>query len=83
MAAMTSLQVFDRLIDYLIEKATPQEILAFELSPEDQEHVQELIFRNSADTITPEEKLELEKMAEFDLFVTVLKAKALKALKQS
>lgn len=83
MAAISHLSLYDKFLNYLVEKATPEEILAFEVSPEEQEYVQELIFRNNEGTITPEEKALLEEIADFDLLVAALKAKALQVLSQS
>ncbi|MBI5668908.1 MAG: hypothetical protein HZC41_12950 [Chloroflexi bacterium] len=42
--------------------------------------MQELIFRNNAGTITTDERRLLEEIADFDLLITALKAKALQAL---
>ncbi len=82
MATPTVLPAFDAFLDYLVEKATPQEILAFSLSPEEQEHATELLERQNAGKLTPEEALELNRMAELDRLVSLLKAKALVALKR-
>lgn len=77
------LAIYGKLLDYLVEKATPQEILAFEVSEQDKEYAQELVEHNSAGTLTPQEAAHLEQMAEFNLLVTTLKAKAMKALQQA
>jgi hypothetical protein len=81
MASVYRLSYFDRLLDYLVEKATPQEILAFSATPTEQEHAEDLLERQSIGTLTPDEKTELEQMAEFDEFVGLLKARALAAQK--
>lgn len=73
----------ERFMDLLIEKMTPQVILGFHASEEEVERVQELIERNNAGTITPEEAAQLDQIVQFELFMTVLKTRAMKALKAS
>jgi len=77
------LPLYDEFLDYLIEKATPQEILAFQASPEAQATAQDLIERNNAGTLTPDETRVLNQMLEFERMMSVLKAKALKAVRTS
>ncbi len=72
---------YDSLLDFLVEKATPQEILAFKASPEEQARADELTAKNKAGRLTDEEAAELNSMLEIDLLVMGLKARALVALK--
>lgn len=76
------LPLYNEFLDYLIDKATPSEILAFKASDDAQVYARELIERNSAGTITPEERHQLEQMLTFERMMSVLKAKALGALKR-
>ncbi len=69
--------IYDNFLDYLIEKATPTEILAFRPSAEAQERAQTLLDRSSEGTLTPEERAELDQMLQMDRLVSVLKARAL------
>lgn len=82
MASSGVLPAFDAFLDYLVEKATPQEILAFSVPPEEQEHASELLERQSAGTLTSVEAFELDRMREFDRLVSLLKAKALARMQQ-
>ena len=75
--------VYDELLEFLVEKATPQEILAFHASQTAQQRAEYLTERNQTDTLTPEETQELEEMLAFDLLVMALKAKALKLSSQN
>lgn len=75
--------IYDELIDYLAEKATPEEILAFKPSLQAQNRATDLLERNNAGTITPIEYLELQQMMHFDRRIALLKAKATIALKKS
>ena len=77
----TMLPAYDTFLDYLVEKTTPQEILAFIVSDEQQERASELLARQNEGTITPDEQAELQRMAELDRLVSVLKAKAIAAMK--
>jgi hypothetical protein len=80
MASITLSPIYEELLEYLIEKATPQEILAFQLSEAGQEHAHYLTERNKSGLLTPAEAVELEQLLEFDQLVSLLKAKALQAL---
>lgn len=77
------LPLYNEFLDYLIEKASPSEILAFKASEDAQHYARELIERNSTGTITPEERQQLEQMLAFERMMSVLKAKALVALKKA
>ncbi len=75
--------IYDDLLDYLVEKATPAEILAFEPSQRAQARAETLLERSSEGTLLPDERAELEQMLQMDRLVSVLKARALSALKKS
>lgn len=83
MATAPILSPYDSLIDFLVEKATPQEILAFKATEAEQERADELTDKNKSGTLSAEERRELEKMMEVEALINLLKAKALIALKQS
>ena len=71
--------VYENLLDYLVEKATPDEILAFQPSAEDQQRTEELSEKNNAGTITSLEQQELQQILEVNALVSLLRAKALQA----
>lgn len=71
--------LYDHFLTYLVEKATPQEILAFEIPEADQARVLDLLDKQDADTLTDAEAAELEQMQSIDRLISVLKAKALVA----
>jgi hypothetical protein len=75
--------VYDDFLNYLIQKATPAEILAFKPSEVAQERANDLLEANSAGMLTTEEAAELEQMLQIDRLVSVLKARALEALDKS
>lgn len=80
MVSPTLSPIYDELIEYLVQKATPEEILAFRLSKTAQERAEYLTEQNKAGVLTPEEKVELDQLIEFDQLVSLLKAKAVQAL---
>ncbi|HRF94294.1 MAG TPA: hypothetical protein PLZ51_03825 [Aggregatilineales bacterium] len=71
------INAYQQLINYLAEKATPEELLAFNLSDDEQERARELLEKNAQNMLTPEEEHELEQMVYFDRLVSRLKARAL------
>jgi trans-aconitate methyltransferase len=75
--------VYDDLLNYLVEKATPQEILAYQIAENVEERAVELLEKSNAGTLTSEEAAELEQMRYVDKLVSVLKARALEALSKS
>ncbi|MEO8397512.1 MAG: hypothetical protein ABI700_31230 [Chloroflexota bacterium] len=75
--------IYDDFLDYLIEKATPTEILAFQPSPKALERAEILLDHSTEGTLTPDERAELDQMLQMDRLVSVLKARALATLKKS
>ena len=70
---------YDHFLDFVIEKATPQEVLAFELTEADKQRAIELLDKQDDDALTPEEAAELEQMRHFERMLLALKARALRA----
>ncbi|MAS36927.1 MAG: hypothetical protein CL610_23185 [Anaerolineaceae bacterium] len=83
MAAAQPYLIYDELLDFLVEKASPQELMAFRPSSAAQQRADELTEKNKAGTLSAQERAELEQMLALDRFVTALKARAAKALKQT
>lgn len=71
---------YEMFLDYLVEKATPQEILAYHATPKEQERADALTEKNKNGELSAEEADELQQMIEVNELVMLLKAKALKAL---
>ena len=69
--------LYDEFLDFLVEKARPEEILAFKASDEAREQAQEFLEANSAGTLTPEDQQTLDQMLQFERMMALLKAKAL------
>ncbi len=67
-------------MDYLIEKASPQEILAYQASEAEQKRAIELLEKLNVGDLTPEEVHELQVMQQRNRFVIAMKARALETL---
>jgi hypothetical protein len=74
---------YERFLDRVVESMTPEEILAFRVSDEEQERVDELLDRNNENEITEAERRELEQIAQFEEFMTLLKVRAAYKLKMA
>lgn len=83
MALNRPMSIHDAFADYLLERLPPEAILDFKPSKAEQEYARELIERNNAGTLTPEEHVEVEQMLQFERMMSVLKSKALLALKKA
>ncbi len=73
---------YDSLLDFLVEKATPQEILSFELKPQELARSEELSEKSKAGRLSEAEAYELEKTMQVELLIGGLRARALAALKK-
>lgn len=72
--------VYDELVEYLAQLATPEQILAFKVSDVMQERLEVLLEGNNEGELTLGESEELQQMLEFDRMVSLLKAKAVESL---
>ena len=75
--------IYDDFLNYLVEKATPAEILAFRPSSKALARAEILLDRSSEGVLTLDERAELDQMLQMDRLVSVLKARALAASHQS
>lgn len=73
--------IYDELIRYLAEEASPEYILAFESSETAQVRAEYLVNKHKDDELSHEEQLELEQLQYFDGVIGTLKAKAAQTLK--
>lgn len=67
---------FDHFLDVVVDRMTPEEILAFQLSETEQQRLDDLIERNNAGLLTAEEKAELQHFADIERTMSLLKVKA-------
>ena len=82
MASLRFHPAHDSILDFLVEKATPQEILAFKVSEAEQQRTIELLDKQDEGTLSPEEEAELDSIRQMDLLYMALRARALCALRR-
>jgi hypothetical protein len=73
--------IHDHFLDFLIEKATPQEILAYEIPESAQMRTIELLERRDEGTLTAAEAEELQQIGQMELLLQSLHARALRAIR--
>lgn len=74
--------IFEEFIRYLTAKYPPEFILSFKTSDALQARADELTERNKDGIITSEEREELEQMIKSNSMLSVLKARAMRILKE-
>ena len=75
MTTAFAVRPFDDLINLLVETA-PEKVLAFRASEKTVKRLYELIEKEKADKILPEEKIELEKYLMEEDLIIIAKARA-------
>ena len=81
MAINVNVPIYQEFLEYLAQIATPEQILAFQLSDAMQEHIEDLLDKNSENRLTPDERQELEQIQQFDRISFMLKARAAASVK--
>ncbi len=81
MAASQRSSITDEILDFLVSAPAPEQIIAFHASGQAQEQLRMLLDRNRNGTLTEREKAELNEMSQVDHFFTLIKARAMKVLK--
>jgi len=76
MATVPLPRVYDDFIDFIAERVSADEILAFKASAAAQRRARRLLERLKDETISMDERAELEQMAQVDLLLGRLKAQA-------
>jgi len=72
------MNAYTDIVDFVLLGKTPEQILAFKPSDEAQIRVNELTIALKNDTITPDERAELNHHREIDTIIRLAKAKARK-----
>ncbi len=80
MAKSWSISTDDSFVRYIVDKITPQVMLAYQATAAEQELVDELAEKNKAGTLTPKETEMLQWALTIDVLVAALKARALEVL---
>lgn len=67
--------VYDDLVGLLARSTPPDDLMAFQLSPEKQHRLDTLLERNRAGALTPSESAELDTFEHLEHVVRLLKAR--------
>ncbi len=70
--------VYQEVLDFLIKRPTPEEIIAFKVSSQAQTRLSELLEKNRSVTLNPMELAELDVYEQLEHMIILLKARALK-----
>lgn len=68
--------VYAEVLDFLLMRPTPQEIIDFKVSNESQKPLQILLAKNRETSLTPEEVAELDVFEQLEHLMILLKARA-------
>jgi len=68
--------VYFEIVDFIAAGTTPEAVIDFRPSAEAQQRVADLIEREKADTLSPEEKAELDHFLELEHILRMAKARA-------
>lgn len=74
-------RAYSSFLDFVMQKATPADILAYQMPQAEQQRIIELLDKQDEDALTPEEAEELQEIKMVDRMLLALKARALDALK--
>lgn len=75
-ASSTVHHLYDELIDFLASGPTPEQIVAFKVSPTVQARLEELLDKNREEGLTDSEAAELEIYEQINSILLLLKARA-------
>ena len=81
MVLIRSSTIIDEVLDFLISAPAPAEIVAFHASEQAQARLRTLLEHNRDGSLTDLEKAELNEMNRVDHFFTLIKARAMKRLR--
>jgi hypothetical protein len=70
--------VYQEVLDFLIKRPTPEEIIVFKVSPQAQTRLSELLEKNRSATLNSMELAELDVYEQLEHMMILLKARAFK-----
>ena len=70
--------VYQEVLDFLIKRPTPEDIIVFKVSPQAQSRLEELLERNRSATLNSMELAELDVYEQLEHMMILLKARAFK-----
>lgn len=76
MAVNTQQSIYSELADFIVSQPTLEEIAAYHVSPEIQQHIDNLLEKNREEGLTADERTEIDKLLAISHLMTLAKAKA-------
>lgn len=76
MATVPSAVLFEDILDFLASTPTPEQIIAFEPSEALKQHLAYLLEQNRHDTLSEDQRVELDEFLRMNHFMTMLKLRA-------
>jgi hypothetical protein len=76
MAINIQQSIYTELADFLVTQPTVEQLAAYKVSPGIQQYIDELLERNREEGLSPQERLELEKILALAQMMDLAKAKA-------
>jgi hypothetical protein len=67
---------YDEVITFFASGPTREQIAGFRLSDEAVERIRELLYKNSAGTLTPDESAELDQCVQLDQLIMLIRSRA-------
>ncbi|MCB1122917.1 MAG: hypothetical protein KJT03_15285 [Verrucomicrobiae bacterium] len=80
---MTAIKAYDEIINFIAEGTTPEKVIAFRPSAEAQKRAEELLYKEKNQSLTPEEKSELDYFMVIEHLMRMAKARAFQLLAAS
>ncbi len=74
--ATKTIKIYDEIVDFIASGTTPQSVIDFHLSEAAQERLEDLIYNSKNNTLTKEDKRELDHFLTIEHILTLAKAKA-------
>jgi hypothetical protein len=72
----TTITAYEEIIDFLASGTTPEKLINFQVSEKVKERVTDLIFQEKNETLTPEEKSELDHYMLLEHLIRLAKVRA-------
>ncbi len=68
--------IYRELLDFLASNPAREQVIAYKISPVAQDRLEDLLYRNREETLTPAERAELDTYLSLSDWITLLKARA-------
>ena len=75
MSQTTVVRAYEELADFFARSPSTEEIIAFHLSDETVERLRELLYKNSAGTLKPDEMQELDQVESLDRLLMLIRSR--------